>query len=61
MTHITIPSDSSLLYDSILPRLIKLTTSVKELHNKAKVFINGSWVGVTDSPLELYNDIKDKK
>lgn len=62
MTHITIPSDSSLLYDSILPQINKIDdVSFKELHNKVKVFINGAWVGVSDFPLELYNDIKDKK
>jgi DNA-directed RNA polymerase II subunit RPB2 len=29
--------------------------------NKVKVFINGRWIGVTDKPMELYRDMKDKK
>ena len=31
------------------------------LFNKVKVFVNGRWVGVTDSPIELFNDLKMKK
>jgi hypothetical protein len=39
MTHITIPSDSSLLYDSILPQINKIDdVPVKELHNKEGVY-----------------------
>jgi hypothetical protein len=31
------------------------------LHDKVKVFINGIWLGITDSPQELYLMLKDKK
>ena len=30
-------------------------------NNKVKVFINGSWQGITETPIELYNDLKEKK
>jgi DNA-directed RNA polymerase beta subunit len=35
--------------------------SPKELFDKVKVFVNGCWVGVTDNPVELYTEMKEKK
>ena len=64
MTHITIPSNSYALYDYILPLIINIDTLAsdsKELYDKVKVFINGAWVGITNEPLELYNNLKQKK
>jgi len=64
MTHITIPSNSSGLYDYILPLIININSFAdkpKELYDKVKVFINGAWVGITNNPLELYNNLKEKK
>jgi len=62
MAHITIPTNSSLLYEYILPLIVSLEkVSSWELQGKVKVFINGSWVGITETPFELYNEIKDKK
>ena len=66
MAHITIYSNPSFLYEFILPQIIALDTE-KEMvkpeffYNKVKVFINGTWVGVTEHPEELYNSLKDKK
>ncbi len=64
MTHVTIYSNSMPLYEYIMPIITKLEdeglTSV-DLYEKVKVFINGSWVGITDSPQELYTMLKDKK
>lgn len=31
-----------------------------DMYEKVKVFINGAWVGITDSPQELYLMLKDK-
>ena len=64
MAHITTPSNSSGLYDYVLPIIsniddFKNTSTL--LHDKVKVFINGAWVGITDKPIELYNNLKDKK
>jgi DNA-directed RNA polymerase II subunit RPB2 len=64
MTHITTPSNSSALYDYILPLIVNINTlasNSKELYDKVKVFINGAWVGITNEPLELYNNLKQKK
>lgn len=64
MTHVTIPSNSSGLYDYILPLIININSFAdkpKELYDKVKVFINGAWVGITNEPLELYNNLKEKK
>ena len=64
LTHVTIHSNSNGLYDYIMP-LIHSLNSIENNHNKifnnTKVFINGSWVGITENPIELYNDLKDKK
>ena len=64
MTHITVPSNSIGLYDYILPLITSINIlydKPKELYDKVKVFINGSWVGITNQPLELYNNLKEKK
>jgi len=64
MTHITIHSNPNSLYEYILPNIIqindeKLTTIM--MYDKVKVFINGIWTGITENPIELYNDLKTKK
>jgi len=62
MGHITIPTNSSSLYEYVKPYLLSVNdTSPTEMHGKVKVFVNGAWLGVTDTPMELYNDMKDKK
>jgi DNA-directed RNA polymerase II subunit RPB2 len=62
MTHITIYSNSLPLYEYIMPNVVKINElTAKDLFEKVKVFINGAWVGITDSPQELYLMLKDKK
>jgi len=62
MGHITIPTNSSSLYEYVKPYLLSVNdTSPTEMHGKVKVFVNGAWLGVTDTPMDLYNDMKDKK
>jgi DNA-directed RNA polymerase beta subunit len=62
LAHITIPTNSSSLYEYVKPhiRAVNDTESYK-LYGKVKVFVNGAWVGVSENPLELYQDLKDKK
>jgi DNA-directed RNA polymerase II subunit RPB2 len=63
LTHITINSNSSGLYDYILPIIQSLDTydgSYKDLDDYAKVFINGSWVGITNDPEKVYVNLKEK-
>jgi len=63
MAHITIHSNSLSLYDYIMPSIINISdiNLSNELYNKVKVFINGSWVGITNEPEELYISLKEKK
>jgi DNA-directed RNA polymerase II subunit RPB2 len=61
--HITIPTNSNPLREYIKPFIIQIE-DVKlssELYGKVKVFVNGSWIGISDNPNELYVDMKDKK
>jgi len=62
LSHITIPTNSASLYEYVEPYIQKVdTTEYHLLANKTKVFVNGVWLGVTDNPIELYNNMKDKK
>ena len=62
MTHITIHSNSLSLYEYVLPNITNIKDlNAEELYNKVKVFINGSWIGITDNPQELYKMLKEKK
>jgi len=63
MAHITIPTNSSSLYEYVDPFILKVeeAANTAELHGKVKVFVNGTWVGVTTDPFELYNEMKSKK
>ena len=64
LAHITINSNSSGLYDYILPIIDNIDTyngSYKDLDDYVKVFINGSWVGITNDPEKIYANLKDKK
>ena len=62
MSHITIPTNSSSLYEYVSPHIQSLDDATPgELHNRVKVFVNGCWLGVSDTPTELFRDMKDKK
>jgi DNA-directed RNA polymerase II subunit RPB2 len=62
LTHITIPTNSASLYEYVKPYIIPIENAVpKTLNHKVKVFINGSWVGISEQPMELYQDLKEKK
>ena len=63
MAHITIPTNSSSLYEYVDPFILKVeeAANTAELHGKVKVFVNGTWVGVATDPFELYNEMKSKK
>ena len=64
LAHVTINSNSSGLYDYILPIIDNIDSyngSYKDLDEYVKVFINGSWVGITNDPDKIYKCLKDKK
>lgn len=62
LMHLTISSNSSSLYVYAEPFVRALDTiKPADAYDMVKVFINGCWIGITDRPLELYNDMKEKK
>ena len=64
LAHITINSNSSGLYEYILPIIESIDNykgTHKELYDYVKVFINGTWVGITKEPAQVYANLKDKK
>ena len=62
MCHITIPTNSNSLYEYVKPHILSVDNTEPEILNgKVKVFVNGCWLGITENPVELYNDMKDKK
>ena len=64
MTHVTIHSNSLSLYEYVSPYIINIhDVNIKsfDLYKKAKVFINGAWIGITNQAEELYISLKEKK
>jgi DNA-directed RNA polymerase II subunit RPB2 len=64
MTHMTIYSNSTPLYEYIMPNITKIddkNLTSEMVYDKVKVFINGAWIGISDKPEELYLMLKDKK
>jgi DNA-directed RNA polymerase II subunit RPB2 len=62
MTHVTIHSNSLPIYDYVQPHIIPIQNlTPQEMFNKTKVFVNGNWIGISENPLELYQNLKDKK
>lgn len=62
LTHLTITTNSSSLYTYVEPFIKSLNTArPADTYDKVKVFVNGCWVGVTEYPMELYTDMKNKK
>ena len=62
MTHVTTKSTSKPIYEYIkeFSKPIDECNNA-ELFNNVKVFINGLWIAITKTPLELFNDLKKKK
>ena len=63
MAHITIPTTSSSIYDYVENNIILLEkeTDSKKLNDNVKVLINGNWIGITENPCELFNNLKKQK
>ena len=60
--HITIPTNSAPLYEYTKEYITPLEDVIQEeLHNKVKVFINGSWIGIAKEPQHFYEEMKEKK
>ena len=61
MAHITVHSDTDVLYKYVKGIIIPIETT--HIHHKddVKVFLNGCCLGITNDPQFVYNDLKDKK
>lgn len=60
MAHITIPTNSSALYEYVEPYIVPLE-QMTNASDGVKVFVNGAWLGNAKDPMELYNEMKSKK
>ena len=60
LATVTIESDSQPIREYVM-NLVDDLSNHDKIYNSVKVFVNGSWVGITQKPLELYNSLKDKK
>jgi DNA-directed RNA polymerase II subunit RPB2 len=62
LAHMTIRSNSKPIYDIIEPRIKPIDDlEPNQLYEEVKVLINGAWIGITDTPIELYKFLKNKK
>ena len=65
LTHITVPSNSEILYEIVKHDAIKMDEIVDlktmNIYNEVKLFVNGSWIGIVYNPEETYNFLKQKK
>ena len=62
LAHITIKSNTEPITDLINNLMISIDDMPpKALYEKVKVFVNGSWVGITEDPVKLYQYLKEKK
>ena len=60
--HLTIPTNSSSLYEYVKPYITSVNDATpKQLNKKVKVFVNGCWLGIAENPMELYKEMKEKK
>ena len=63
MCHITIPSSSIIIQDVLKEKITYLNDIDEPLHvyNKVKIILNGNWIGVSETPYELYQYLKEMK
>jgi DNA-directed RNA polymerase II subunit RPB2 len=64
MACITGYSDPNCIYDYIIPEIDDINDEsfdINYFHDKVKVIFNGRWIGVAKNPIQLYNNLKDKK
>lgn len=66
MTHITIPSHSSYIYEQITPFITPISDIHEHSVRNVRVFINGTWIGCvlpssTLNAFQIYMEIKNMK
>ena len=60
LSTITIQSDSNPIRDFIKNEITPFE-NVNNLEKYVKIIVNGAWVGISENPIELFNNLKDKK
>ena len=62
LSHVTIHSNPASLHAYIDEHIERLETlKPRDTYRQVKVFVNGTWVGITRNPLRLYHEFKLKK
>ena len=62
MVHVTIKSNSNIIYDLINKYIIKLDLDkIKDNFDKVKIFVNGNWLGYVNKPIWFFKFLKKKK
>jgi DNA-directed RNA polymerase beta subunit len=62
LSHVTIHSNPASLHAYIDEYIERLETlKPRDTYRQVKVFVNGTWVGITRDPLRLYREFKLKK
>lgn len=61
MTHVTINSDPSPLYEYVNPHIYTFQEIEKYDEDSIKVFVNGCWLGIAKDPIVMFKDLKNKK
>ena len=62
LSHVTIHSNPASLHAYIDEYIERLETlKPRDTYRQVKVFVNGTWVGITRNPLRLYHEFKLKK
>jgi len=60
LATVTIESNSEPIREYLKNEIINFDEE-SNLYNYVKVFINGSWIGITKDPFNLFNSLKEKK
>ena len=60
LATVTIESNSQPIREYVNNEIVNFDEE-DNLYNYVKVFVNGSWIGITKDPLKLFNSLKDKK
>ena len=62
LAHITIRSNTDPIYEILKMHILSIDDfEPSELFDKVKVIVNGCWLGITETPVELYEFMKTKK
>lgn len=63
LAYVTIHSETKTILDQVLLLIVELspTDSPCNYYQKVKVILNGAWIGVTNTPQELFETLKQKK